>query len=154
MPKQYYKGKSVLKKERCKNCGSSEHTTKDCLERPKKYGCKSSVEMKDIQKSKLKQEEIKELINQTEEITKEIQNTQNRIDCKEYYSCKEEEEMIENEINKKRMAIKNLRRRDDIAPYLKDLKDKNDKIKQEIDDMKELWDKEEDKTKRNEIEFL
>ncbi|EKE42239.1 hypothetical protein ENUP19_0132G0007 [Entamoeba nuttalli] len=153
MPKQYSKGKSVLKKERCKNCGSSEHTTKDCLERPKKYGSKS-IEMKDIQKSKSKQEEIKELINRTEEITKEIQNTQNRIDCKEYFNSKEEEEMIENELNKKKMAIKNLRRRDDIAPYLKDLSDGNDKTKQEIENMKELWDKEEDKTKRNEIEFL
>ncbi|KAL7720869.1 CCHC-type domain-containing protein [Entamoeba marina] len=140
--------KSILKKEFCKNCGSSKHKTSDCLERPRKTRAKytenndtSDVKIKLVNSEKL-DEYIDELKKQTEEYLFPMKVIENDY----------EEIMVKDAVDKKRMAVKNLRRRDDIAPYLKNLDGGDAKIQREIDDMENMWDDEEEVTK-NPFEF-
>ncbi|KAL7720315.1 CCHC-type domain-containing protein [Entamoeba marina] len=150
--------KSILKKEFCKNCGSSKHKTSDCLERPRRTRAKytenndtSDVKIKLVNSEKL-DEYIDELKKQTEEYLFPMKVIENDCKKEEFLTTEDEEIMVKDAVDKKRMAVKNLRRRDDIAPYLKNLDGGDAKIQREIDDMENMWDDEEEVTK-NPFEF-
>ena len=52
------------------------------------------------------------------------------------------------------MATQNLRKREDVAPYLKDINNSHYKVEKEIDDTKLLWEDEKDPSKRNHLAFF
>ena len=155
------------KQEICQNCGSKDHKTRDCLQRPKKYGYRTEqikqfqLEQKlkeetSLQKQveKKKENELKEREDELERLTREIQEYQNQKGIEEYVNEKEEEEKINEQLEKKRMATQNLRKRDDVAPYLRDLDGSNYRVEKEIDDVKMLWEDEQDPNKRNYLAFF
>ena len=138
------KPRSVLKKEYCKNCGSTEHRTRDCLQRPRKNKIHSLPKDSSNATNSLSDEDrlklIQELQQQNEDVLFPVQTKENEIKEDAFLTSKDEENKINDDLGKKRMAIKNNRRRDDVAPYLKDLDGGDSKVEREIADMSKMWD--------------
>ncbi|ELP92912.1 hypothetical protein EIN_312840 [Entamoeba invadens IP1] len=130
---------SVLKKTKCQNCGSMSHNTRDCLERPRKYGAKGKSYTQQAMKETL---DVQQLEKEKDALDENIQKVLNEKNVEDFLVSSDEIKGINDIVNKKRMAVKNLRELDDVAPYLKDLTGGDATIERKVEDIENVWEEE------------
>ena len=122
--------RSVLKRARCANCGATDHATRDCLERPRRIPRRPGDAVA-VAPPPAPPDDLP--------VVPDIAQEQ---DAADFLVADDEAQLVEDAVQQRRMAVKNLRSREDIAPYLRDLEDGDCKVEREVQDMETVWEPE------------